>query len=168
MTVNESRAASYYRPRYLFSKLRVMSMTSIVVIDDVKSNRQILGKIIQTIDPGIAIHNFDCAELALGWINAQTPDLVITDYKMPGLDGIEFTKQLRSQSISQKIPILMITIVDDLVLPIYARAAGVTAMLRRPVDHHLVGTRINNLLALRGRRKRLQLIIDNPPSHSPV
>ena len=79
-------------------------MTSIVVIDDVKSNRQILGKIIQTIDPSIAIHNFDCAELALGWINAQTPDLVITDYKMPGLDGIEFTKQLRSQSKSREDP----------------------------------------------------------------
>jgi two-component system response regulator RpfG len=140
-------------------------MTSIAIIDDIKSNRQILGKIIQTINPNVAIHNFDNAELALGWINNQTPDLVITDYKMPGLDGVEFTKRLRSQPKSQKIPILMITMVDDLVLPIHARAAGVTAFLRRPVDHHLVRNRIGSLLALHSGRKRLQLIIDNSLSH---
>ena len=141
-------------------------MTSIAIIDDIKSNRQILGKIIQTINSDVAIHNFGSAELALDWINNQTPDLVITDYKMPGLDGIEFTKRLRSRQKTQKIPILMITMVDDLVLPIHARAAGVTAFFRRPVDHQLVRDRISRLLALRSGYKRLQLIIDNSSSHS--
>lgn len=143
-------------------------MTSVAIIDDVKTNRQILGKIIETIDPNIATHDFDRVELALGWINNQTPDLVITDYKLPGLDGIEFTERLRSRSKSREIPVLMITMADDLRLPTRARIAGVTAFLRRPVDHHLVRARIRNLLPPHRSRERLQLIIDNSHSHSPA
>jgi DNA-binding response OmpR family regulator len=143
-------------------------MSSIAIIDDVKSNRQILGKIIETIDPNICIHNFDSAELALGWINSHTPDLVITDYKMPGLDGVEFTTKFRSNSRSQNIPVLMITMADDLVLPIRARVAGATAFLQRPVDYDLVRARIRSLLTLHGNRNRLRLIVDNSHSHSPA
>lgn len=143
-------------------------MTSIVIIDDVKSNRQILGKIVETIDRNISIHNFDCAELALTWINNQTPDLVITDYKLPGLDGIEFIEKLRSSYKSREIPVLMITMAGDLLLPTRARGAGATAFLRRPVDHHLVRTRIRSLLSRRHSRRYLQLIIDNPQPCNPV
>ena len=140
-------------------------MTSIVIIDDVKSNRQILAKIIETIDLNIAIHNFDHAELAIGWINNSNPDLVITDYKLPGLDGLKLTERIRSHSKSRKIPVLMITTADDLILPIHARAAGVSAFLSRPVDYHLIRNRITSLLALHGSRKRLQLVVDNTRSH---
>src|ERR1700690_1043358 len=106
-------------------------MTSVAITDDVKSNRQILGKIIETIDPNIAIHHFDRAEQALDWAHNQTPDLVITDYKLPGLDGIGFVERFRAHLKSRKIPVLMMTMADDLLLPTRARAAGVTAFLRR-------------------------------------
>ena len=143
-------------------------MTSIIVIDSVKSNRQILGKIIETIDPTIVVHNFDCAELALNLIDKKTPDLVITDYKMPGLDGIEFTKRLWSQSKPGTPPVIMITMADDLALPILAREAGVTAFLRRPVDHQLVRTRIASLLTPHNKRKRLKLVVDNSSSRGAI
>lgn len=143
-------------------------MTSLIVIDGVKSNRQILGKIIETIDPTIVVHNFDCAEAALHWISKKTPDLVITDYKMPGLDGIEFTKRLWSQSKPRSIPVLMITIADDLNLPIVAREAGVAAFFRRPVDYQLVRTRITSLLVPRNKQKCLKLVVDNSSSHGAI
>jgi|BarGraIncu00222A_1022003.scaffolds.fasta_scaffold01538_6 Response regulator containing CheY-like receiver, AAA-type ATPase, and DNA-binding domains len=143
-------------------------MTSIVIIDDVKGNRLILGKIIETIDPNISVQNFDRAELALAWINNQTPDLVITDYKLPGLDGIEFIERLRSGYKSREIPVLMITMAGDLLLPTRARGVGATAFLRRPVDHDLVRARIRSLLSRRHSRGRLQLIIDNPQPCSPA
>jgi response regulator RpfG family c-di-GMP phosphodiesterase len=143
-------------------------MTSIAIIDDVKSNRWILGKIIETIDPSIAIHDFDRAEQALDWANNQTPDLVITDYKLPGLDGIGFVKRFRSHPKSREIPVLMMTMVDDLLLPTRARVAGVTAFIRRPVDHHLAWDRIRNLLPPHRSRKRLQLVVDNSQPHSPA
>jgi len=142
-------------------------MTSIAIIDDVKSNRRILGKIIETIDPNIAIHEFDCAEQALDWANNQTPDLVITDYKLPGLDGIGFVERFRSYQKWRDIPVLMMTMADDLLLPTRARDARVTAFLRRPVDHHLARARINSLLRLHRSRKRLQLVVDNSQAHSP-
>jgi two-component system response regulator RpfG len=143
-------------------------MTSIVIIDDVKSSRQILGKIIETVDRNIVVHNFNRAELALAWINNQTPDLVIMDCKLPGLDGIEFIKRLRSDSKSREIPVLVITAADDLLLPTRASAAGATAFLRSPAEHHTVRARIKSLLSGRPRDRRLQLIIDNSQPRSPA
>ena len=141
-------------------------MISVVIIDDVKSNRQILGKIIETIDPNIAIHDFNRAEQALDWANNQTPDLVITDYKLPGLDGIGFVERFRSNPKLREIPVLMMTIADDLLLPTRAYVAGVTAFLQRPVDHDLTRARISSLLPSRRRRIRLQLVVDNSQPYS--
>lgn len=143
-------------------------MISVVIIDDVKSNRQILGKIIETIDPNIAIHDFNRAEQALDWANNQTPDLVITDYKLPGLDGIGFVERFRSNPKLREIPVLMMTIADDLLLPTRAYVAGVTAFLQRPVDHDLTRARISSLLPSRRRRIRLQLVVDNSQPYSPT
>ena len=143
-------------------------MTSVAIIDDVKSNRQILGKIIETIDPNIAIHDFNRAEQALDWANNQTPDLVITDYKLPGLDGIGFVERFRSNPKLREIPVLMMTIADDLLLPTRAYVAGVTAFLQRPVDHDLTRARISSLLPSRRSRIRLQLVVDNSQPYSPT
>jgi len=143
-------------------------MTTIAIIDGVKSNRRILGKIIETIDPNIAIYDFERAEQALDWANDQTSDLVITDYKLPGLDGIGFIERFRSHPKSRDIPVLMMTMADDLLLPARARVAGVTAFLRRPVDHHLARARISSLLPLRRSRKRLQLVVENSQTHIPA
>jgi hypothetical protein len=60
------------------------------------------------------------------------------------------------------------TMADDLLLPTRARAAGVTAFLRRPVDHHLARARISSLLPPHRGRKRLQLVVDNSQPHSPA
>lgn len=140
-------------------------MTSIAIVDNVKSNRQILSKIIESIDSNIAVYDFDRVEPALGWIANQTPDLVITDYKLPGVDGIGFIERLRSRSKSPEIPILMITIADDLLLPVRARRLGATAFLRRPVDHRLVRARIESLLR---SRRRPRLVVDNSQARGPA
>jgi len=136
-------------------------MTSIVVIDSVKSNRKILEKIIETIDENIAVHSFESAVAALGWLSNQSPDLVITDYKTPPLNGLELAHRLRVKS--QRTPILMITMAEDLALPLFAREAGITAFLRRPVDHQIVRNRIISLLAQQNKQRRLKLVIDNSP-----
>ena len=136
-------------------------MTSILVIDNVKSNRQILEKIVETIDPDIAVSNFESAMAAFSWLDFHAADLVITAYKPPTLDGLEFARRLRGHNRSPQIPILMIATTDDLALPIFAREAGVTAFLSRPVDHEIVRSRIINLLSQQGKRRHLQLIVDN-------
>jgi two-component system response regulator RpfG len=146
----------------------VVCMTSVAIIDDVKSNRQILGKIIETIDSNIAIYDFNRAEEALDWASNQTTDLVITDYKLPGMDGIDFVVRFRSLPKSREVPVLMITMADDLILPTRAHIAGVTGFLRRPVDHNLARARISSLLLSHRSHKRLQLVVDNSQPHSPA
>ena len=77
----------------------------------------------------------------MNWMIDHTPDLVITDYKLPGVDGLQFVEWLRSRPNSRQTPILMITISSDMFLPMRTRNAGATAFLRRPVDHQLVRAR---------------------------
>jgi len=133
-------------------------MPSIAIVDDLKSSRQILRKIIESIDSKLVIHDFDLVDSAMNWIANSTPDLVITDYKLPGADGLHFIEWLRSRPKSRQTPILMITMSNDMFLPMRARDAGATAFLRRPVDHQLVRTRIMRLLP---RRKCLRLVVNN-------
>jgi CheY-like chemotaxis protein len=141
-------------------------MASVVIVDDVKSNRQILGKIIETIDPGIAVHEFNRAERALDWAVDENPDLVITDYELPGMDGVRLIERFRAHPKLRDIPILMMTMADDLLLPTRAYLAGVTAFLLRPVDHDLTRARISSLLTSQRGRSRLQLVVDNSQPQS--
>jgi two-component system, response regulator RpfG len=136
-------------------------MTSIAIVDDLKSSRQILRKIIESVDSRIVIHDFDRVGSAINWIVDHTPDLVVTDYKLPGADGLQFIEWLRSRPKSRQIPILMISMSNDMFLPMRARDAGATAFLRRPVDHQLVRARITRLLP---RRNCLRLVVDNAQS----
>lgn len=136
-------------------------MTSIAIVDDLKSSRQIIRKIIESVDSKIVIHDFDRVNSAMSWIDNNAPDLVVTDYKLPGADGLQFIEWLRSRPKSRQTPILMITISSDMFLPMRARDAGATAFLRRPVDHQLVRARITKLLP---RRNCLRLVVDNAKS----
>ncbi len=87
----------------------------------------------------------------------QQPDLIIADYKMPELDGVEFTRRLRALPGCADIPVVIITIVDEKSVLYEALEAGATDFLTKPIDHYECKVRCRNLLTMR----RQQLIIRN-------
>lgn len=133
-------------------------MTSIAIVDGVKSNRQILSKIIESMNTNISVYDLSEVSAAFNLIADRTPNLMITDYNLPGMDGIRFIEQLRSLPTLRKIPILMITSDNNVLLPTRAYLAGVTVFLHRPFNHKLVRARIGNLLR---SQKYPRLVIDN-------
>jgi CheY-like chemotaxis protein len=82
---------------------------------------------------------------------AQPRRLVITDYKMPGMDGAEFTRRFRAMPNNRHVPLVVITAYDDRSFRLRALDAGATDFLQSPVDHFEIVVRARNLLAL-GRR----------------
>jgi two-component system, response regulator, stage 0 sporulation protein F len=72
------------------------------------------------------------ASQALSLIVRQTPDLVLLDVKMPGLDGLSLLKSLRETGVS--MPIFLMTGYDSLQVAQEALTSGANAYLPKPFD----------------------------------
>lgn len=134
---------------------KIQSM--VMIIDDQMTSRLILETIIKSIGSNINVCSFNNAEDALAMAKRTPPDLVLADFKMPHMDGIEFTKQLRCLPSCADVPVVIVTIYDDRTVLYKALEAGATDFLRKPVDHYECKVRCRNLLTLH----KQQLIIRN-------
>ncbi len=128
-------------------------MTTILIVDDQSTGRRLLGELMRRIDRDVQVVDFDAPEAALAWAGGAVADLVLTDYKMPGLDGIEFTRRLRRLAGYHEVPVVMITIVEDKSICYEALEAGATDFLTKPLDHYECLARCRNLLTLRRQQK---------------
>lgn len=135
-------------------------IASVMVIDDQLTSRIILESILKSIGNNITVRSFDNAVSALSIAEEDPPDLIIADYKMPELDGVEFTRRLRAIPSCTDIPVIIVTIIDDKAVLYEALEAGATDFLNKPIDHYECKVRCRNLLTLR----RQQLIIRNRAS----
>lgn len=132
-------------------------MATILVIDDQATSRQILSQIIRSIDATLSIKLFAEAASALAWLQTSTADLILTDYKMPGMNGIEFLERARALPAARHIPVIMITSHEQNNIRYRALELGATDFLNKPVDHVECRARFNNLLQL----QRQRLIIED-------
>ncbi len=132
-------------------------VANVMVIDDQLTSRIILETIIQGIGDNVKTQAFDNAVEALEVAISEPPDLVIVDYKMPEMDGVEFTRRLRREPGCTDIPVIVITILDEKAVMYQALEAGATDFLNKPVDHYECKVRCRNLLTLRQQ----QIIIKN-------
>ena len=132
------------------------STTLIAILDDRSSNRHIYTRLAGTINDAVTVRAFGDPVEALGWAATNVPDLVITDYKMPTLDGAEFTRRFRDLAGCAEVPVLVITAYDDRAFRLAALEAGATDFLRSPVDHAEFVTRSRNMLRMHNQHKMLQ------------
>lgn len=130
-------------------------MPQVVIVDDQPTNRQIFAKIAASIETGIAVECFADPQSALDWLADHTPDLIITDYNMPRMDGAEFICKMRQRGSLRDIPVIVITVFEDRAYRLAALDAGATDFLQSPVDHQEFVTRARNLLKLRQQQLML-------------
>ena len=123
-------------------------MTLIVIVDDRATNRTIYTKLALTIGEGVTVRAFADAAEALKWLGRNRPDLIVTDYDMPQMDGEEFISRFRGLPHSAGVPIMMITVCDQRKLRLRALESGATDFLNTPIDHCEFLTRARNLLKL--------------------
>jgi len=121
-------------------------MATILIIDDQLTSRQILKQLVSSIDENTSVEAFSNPLEALKWASDNGTDLVLVDYKMPEMNGIEFIKRFRSHPSSSHVPVIMVTSIEDRAVRYEALEAGATDFLMKPVDHHECRARCNNLL----------------------
>jgi len=121
-------------------------MATILIIDDQLTSRQILQQLVISIEEGINVKAFEKPIEALKWTTSNQANLVLTDYKMPEMNGIEFIQNFRTNSGCANIPVIMVTSIEDRTVRYEALEAGATDFLMKPVDHHECRARCRNLL----------------------
>ena len=128
----------------------------VVIVDDESTGRTILAKIIQQAEDDISVETFDNPLKALDWLDNNHPDLIITDYRMPDINGIDLIKRIRAKPSCHDIPIMMITVVSEKSVRYDALEAGATAFLTRPIDQIECRTSCRNLLKLHEQQSIIQ------------
>lgn len=121
-------------------------MSKILIIDDQLTSRQILKQLVSSIEQGVELHDFANPVEALAWTIRNPTDLILVDYKMPEMNGIEFIRKFRSNPSSGHVPVIMVTSIEDRNIRYEALEAGATDFLMKPVDHHECRARCKNML----------------------
>lgn len=130
-----------------------LQMSLVVILDDRVTNRNIFTKLAASIEDGLEVRAFAEPADALNFVASNTPDIVVTDYKMPGMNGAEFTRRFRALPDCDDVPVVVITVYEDRAFRLGALEAGATDFLQSPVDHHEFVTRARNLLRLRRQQE---------------
>lgn len=129
---------------------------SVLVIDDRATNRRILGKLAQELADDVTVTDYEDAVAALEAVKAAPPDLVITDYKMPELDGASFVRAVREVPATAGVPVIVVTAYEDAQYRYDALRAGASDFLLTPVDRLEFVQRGRNLLTMQRQRKLLE------------
>src|SRR5512138_3340082 len=141
------------------AQVRVLpsAKNTVMVVDDQSTGRAILEQVVRSLDERVAVEGFARPVDAVVWATRHTSDLVLVDYMMPDMDGIEFVKRLRALPGYEHVPIVMVTVHDDRKVRYAALDAGITDFLTKPVDARECLARCRNLLTLR----RQHVVLDD-------
>jgi two-component system, response regulator RpfG len=140
---------------------------TVMVVDDQSTGRAILEQVVRSLDERVSVEGFGRPVDAVVWATRHVADLVLIDYMMPEMNGIELVKRLRALPGYEHVPIMMVTAHDDRRVRYEALDAGVTDFLTKPVDARECMARCRNLmtlrrqqLALEDRRRLLESLVD--------
>lgn len=126
----------------------------VLIVDDTEINLILFGALVKKLDDCVP-HTFANARDALAWTRDNVPDLVIVDYMMPDLDGLEFIRLMREMPGRDGVPVIMITANDQKQLRYRALDLGANDFLTKPVDKVEFLARTRNMLVVSDARKQL-------------
>jgi putative two-component system response regulator len=123
------------------------SAGKIVIADDVQANLNLLTGILTR--QGYAVHAAADGLSALDLIVSEMPDLVVTDVMMPGIDGFELCRRVKSNPATRLTPVILVTSLGEREDRIAGINAGADDFLTKPFDPHELRARVRSLVNLK-------------------
>ncbi len=118
----------------------------LLVVDDQPINIQAMYKVFA------ADHQLFVAtsgEQALAFCRRDPPDLILLDVAMPGMDGLEVCRRLKSDPQLREIPVIFVTAYDSPLEEAHGLEAGAVDFISKPVNPAVVRARVNTHLTLK-------------------
>jgi class 3 adenylate cyclase len=134
--------------------LPAQTVFRVLVVDDDLDMASFLGKIIT--NEGLAVEMVHDGRTALAAIAAAAPDLVLLDVMLPGMNGFEVCRRLKSDPLTALIPVVLVTALEDHASRVRGIEAGADDFLRKPVEPEELIARVKTLRRLHETRRELE------------
>lgn len=118
---------------------------AVLVVDDSKMARRHISKTLNALGLNNIIEVNDGQE-AVDTINQNYFDLIVTDYHMPAMDGVELVRYIRNHSDQPTVPVLMVTSEANVSQLAAVEQSGVSAICGKPFDIENIRSIIRNVL----------------------
>lgn len=119
-------------------------MKRILVVDDEIGALTLIGIMLDR--GGFEVMKAKDATQGLNTLEKDTPDMIILDVMMPGIDGIELCRMLRQRSQTANTPVLILSARGDAESVMRGMDAGATDYLPKPILHHDLVAKVRQML----------------------
>ncbi len=128
----------------------------VLVVDDEPDILESLGELIQAGLPNIQVRTAPSGDAALSILGHESVDLIVSDFKMPGMNGLQFLEKARG--LVPNVPRIMMTAYPDLDLAVSAiNEARIDQFVTKPFDpEKMLGVIRDTLAARRAKAQRDQ------------
>lgn len=128
----------------------------VLIVDDIQMNRAVLADLIDD-EMSCDIRQAASGIEALKIMNESSPDLVLLDVNMPGMDGYEVCRAIRSAEATREVPVLFLTGQRDSDFIVNGFEAGGSDYLLKPYESRELLARVRVHLELKLQRDELKL-----------
>ncbi|HEV8266372.1 MAG TPA: sigma-54 dependent transcriptional regulator [Gemmatimonadales bacterium] len=131
-----------------------MSQGGVLIVDDDLALLQALPQALRALMVGVTVETADCAAGALDRIAARDYDAIVTDIKMPGMDGLELLAQIRARR--PETPTLIITGHGETELVVGALRGGACDFIQKPIDRDYFIAALHRAMETRDGNRRVK------------
>src|SRR5271154_346819 len=139
--------------------LNEVQSARILVVDDQPANIQIVGAVLGKL--GHEIIPASDGPTALKRVALRTPDLILLDLLMPGMNGCDVCLQLKSNPEWKEIPVIFLSAADDKDLIVRALDSGGVDYITKPFNQAELISRVRTQLALKAARDQLKQLAED-------
>ena len=125
----------------------------ILIVDDSRFDLKLLSEILTK--AGYRVRPADDGELALRSVQAKLPDLILLDFNLPGMDGIEICYRLKADPKTKDIPVIFISALGKTDLKVKALDTGAVDYITKPIEPPEVLARIDTHLNMYRLQRKL-------------
>nr|WP_290227255.1 response regulator [Trichocoleus desertorum] len=126
----------------------------ILIVDDNSTNLSVLSQALKQV--GLKVRVAMDGAIALNIAQQQSPELILLDIQMPGMDGFETCAHLKAHPSTQSVPVIFMTALADSESKLKGLSLGAVDYITKPFEEQEVIARVNNHLQLRRLTKTLE------------
>jgi len=127
---------------------------AVLVVDDSPENIDLLGEVLkQDYKIKVALNGEKALQIAR---SENPPDIILLDIMMPGMDGYEVCRRLKSDSRTQDIPVIFVTSMSEVEDETKGLEVGAIDYITKPISSAIVEARVKNHLELKEAREYLK------------